>query len=133
MKLQQDDKNALAAHRLQRAKETMEELSVSMRLGYWRTAANRLYFACFYAVNALLVKNNLTANTHNGTINQLGLHFVQNGKMSKENGKLFMCLYELWQRGDYDDWVIIEENDILPLIEPAQNLIADIENLIVNC
>jgi hypothetical protein len=34
------------------------------------------------------------------------------------------------QRGDYEDWSIIIEEDILPLLEPAQKFIAEIENLI---
>jgi hypothetical protein len=33
-------------------------------------------------------------------------------------------------RGDYEDWVIIDENDILPLLEPAKQFIETIEQLI---
>jgi len=133
MKLQQEDRNALVTIRLQRAKETMEELNGIIQLRYWRIAANRLYYACYYAVSALLIKNNLSAHTHAGVINQFGLHFVAKGFVTKEQGKFFKELFNLRQSGDYDDWNVIEEQDILPLVEPAQKLIADIENLIVNC
>ena len=34
------------------------------------------------------------------------------------------------QRGDYEDWVIIEENDITPLIEPSEKFIVEIERII---
>jgi len=34
------------------------------------------------------------------------------------------------QRGDYEDWAIIEEEDIKPLIEPAGKFIAAIEKII---
>ena len=34
-----------------------------MELEYWRSAANRLYYACYYAVVALLVKNEINAYT----------------------------------------------------------------------
>jgi uncharacterized protein (UPF0332 family) len=89
MKLQQEDRNALVKVRLQRAKETMEELNGIIPLGYWRIAANRLYYACFYAISALLIKNNLVAHTHSGVINQFGLHFVAKELVSKEQGKLY--------------------------------------------
>ena len=132
MKLQQEDRNALVTIRLQRAKETMEELNGIIQLRYWRIAANRLYYACYYAVSALLIKNNLSAHTHAGVINQFGLHFVAKGFVTKEQGKFFKELFNLRQSGDYDDWNVIEEQDILPLVEPAQKLIDDIEHLIHN-
>ena len=130
MKLQQEDRNALVILRFQRAKETIFETKGNMQLGYWRIAANRLYYACYYAVSALLIKNNLTAHTHAGVINQFGLHFVAKGLISKEQGKLLKQLFNLRQSGDYDDWLDIDENDITPLIEPAEKFIVEIEKLI---
>ena len=130
MTLQQEDKNALVTVRLQRAKDTMAEVKGNMQLGYWRIAANRLYYACYYAASALLIKNNLTAHTHAGVINQFGLHFVTKGFISKEQGKLFKQLFNLRQSGDYDDWFDIDEKDIKPLVVPAEKFIAEIEKLI---
>ena len=130
MTLKQKDKDALVTIRLQRAKETMSEVNGNMQLGYWRVVANRLYYACYYATTALLIKNNITAHTHAGVINQLGLHFVTKGIVSNKQGKFFKHLFELRQSGDYDDWYNIEEKDVKPLIEPAEQFIATIENLI---
>jgi len=130
MKLQQKDRNAFVSLRLQRAAETMSEVMGNIQMGYWRIAANRLYYACFYAVSALLIKNNITAHTHAGVINQLGLHFVTKGHISKEQGKFYKQLFSLRQSGDYDDWFSIDENDIKPLLEPAKSFIAEIERLI---
>lgn len=130
MTLQQEDKNALTAVRLLRAKETIAEVKGNMQLGYWRIAANRLYYACYYAVSALLIKNGFTAYTHAGVINQFGLHFVSKGLISKEQGKLFKQLFNLRQSGDYDVWFEIDENDVKPLLEPAEKFIVEIESLI---
>ncbi|MDR2147593.1 MAG: HEPN domain-containing protein [Tannerella sp.] len=130
MTLQQENRNAIVTLRLQRANETISEAKGNMQLGYWRIAVNRLYYACFYAASALLVKNGLTAHTHNGTMNQFGLHFVKKGLINQEQGKLFKQLFNLRQSGDYDDWFDIEEKDVKPLLEPAEKFIAEIENLI---
>ena len=130
MTLRKEDKNALVTYRLQRANETMAEVKGTMQLGYWRITANRLYYACYYAACALLIKNDITAHTHSGVLNQLGLHFVANGMISKEQNKLIKHLFELRQDGDYADWVTINESDITPLLEPAQQFITAIENLI---
>jgi len=130
MTLKQEDRNALVAIRLQRAKETMLEVKSTMELGYWRLAANRLYYACYYAAVALLIKNGITAHTHSGVINQFGLHFVSKGLIDNEEGKFFKQLFNLRQSGDYDDWFYIDEEDILPLVELAENFITEIEKLI---
>ena len=130
MTLQQEDRNALVKIRLQRAKETMSEANGTMKLGYWRITANRLYYACYYAASALLIKNSLTAHTHSGVINQFGLHFVTKGIISKEKGKFLKQLFELRQNSDYNDWFVIGERDVKSLFEPAENFIAEIENLI---
>ncbi|MEN6457294.1 MAG: hypothetical protein ABFD10_23805, partial [Prolixibacteraceae bacterium] len=60
-------------------------------------AATRLYYACYYVVGALLVQNGMETQTHNGTINQLGLHFVRTGLLSAEQGKFYKQLFELRQ------------------------------------
>ena len=132
MTLQKEDRNTLVALRLQKAKETMSEAKEIIQLGFWRVVTNRIYYACYYAVTALLVKNGLTAHTHSGVITQLGLHFVTKGIISIEQGKLYKNLFEKRQTGDYDDWVTISESDIKPFVEPAEKFIAEIEILINN-
>ena len=130
MTLKKEERDALVTLRLQRTKETLEELKSNMQLGYWRIAANRLYYACYYAASALLLKNNFTTHTHKGVMNQLSLHFIKKGLLTKEHGRFFKGLYELRQDGDYGDWKIIREEDIVPLLEPAENFISEIEKLI---
>jgi uncharacterized protein (UPF0332 family) len=130
MTLKQEDRNALVSVRLQRAKETMAEVYGVMQFGYWRNAANRLYYSCYYAACALLIKNGITAHTHAGVLNQFGQHFVAKEIIGMEQGKLLKQLYNLRQTGDYDDWIIVKESDIIPLLEPAEQFIAEIENLL---
>ncbi|MDR0231362.1 MAG: HEPN domain-containing protein [Dysgonamonadaceae bacterium] len=132
MTLRREDKDTLITFRLQRAKETLIEAKGNMELKFWRVVANRLYYACFYAASALLIKEGITAHTHSGIISQLGLHFVKKGLISTEQGKLYGKLFSLRQTGDYSDRISISEQDVLPLIEPAEKFIAEIETLINN-
>jgi len=64
MKLTNEDRDVIVGIRLQKSKETINEVYENVRLGFWRTSANRLYYACYYAVSALLAKNSITAHTH---------------------------------------------------------------------
>ena len=130
MTLREEDRNALVKHRLERAIETMNEVNATMQLQFWRIAANRLYYACYYAASAPLIKHGISTNSHRGVSNQLGLYFISKGLVSSEHGKLLKHLFELRQTGDYDDWIDIEEENIIHLVEPAQKFIQEMERLI---
>ena len=132
MGLTDNERKSVVEFRLEKSKNTLAEVAILVDNGLWQTAANRLYYACYYAVSALLVQNRIEAQTHNGTINQLGLHFVRTGLLSVEKGKFYKQLFELRQTGDYSDWIKIEEEDIQPLIEKAKTFINSIEKLIFN-
>jgi len=92
---------------------------------------NRLYYACYYAVSALLIANGHLAKTHSGVIGLFGLHFVKTGLVQSADNLLYQRLFELRQNGDYSDWIIIEENDILPLVAPVEQFIQTIEKLAI--
>ena len=42
-----------------------------------------------YMASALLLKNKIQAQSHNGVVGQIGLYFVTTGRLSKENGRLY--------------------------------------------
>ncbi len=54
-------------YRIQRAKETIIEVGVLIENGFWNSAIDRMYYACFYAVGALLVKHGIETTSHSGT------------------------------------------------------------------
>ncbi len=111
-------------------KETFAEVSILIDNKLWRFAANRLYYACYYAASALLTKHAHETHTHSGVKNLLSLYYAKEEKIDKNLIKTYSNLFNMRQRGDYEDWVIIDENDIIPLLEPAKKFITEIEKLI---
>lgn len=80
-------------YRFHRAEETFEEALILAENGKWNAVVNRLYYACFYAVIALLLKNKIETQSHEGARTQFGLLFIKTGRIDRENGKLFTkCL-----------------------------------------
>lgn len=66
----------LIRYRINRAAETLREAELMIENLFWNAAVNRIYYACFYAVNGLLLKYGIKANTHKGLRQMFGLHFV---------------------------------------------------------
>ena len=49
-----EETKTLVAYRLGRAHESIDEARILIERGYVNTFVNRLYYACFYAISALL-------------------------------------------------------------------------------
>ena len=64
MNLTDEEREALVIARKARAFDTWEETKGIVECGYWHAAANRMYYACFYAASALLVANKIVVKSH---------------------------------------------------------------------
>lgn len=132
MSLSDEERKALVLYRLEKAHNTYEQILNIVPLAYWNMIANRLYYAAYYAVSALLLNEGHTVQTHHGIIQMLGLFFIKTERISKEYGNLYSRLFSIRQTGDYGDTFDLTEDDVLPLIEPTGKLIETINTLIEN-
>jgi len=130
MELTAEERDALIKYRMEKAKETLAEIQVLTANNLWRNAANRLYYSCFYAASALLLNDGHRTLSHNGAKSLLSYHYVKDNKIDKDLIKTYGQLFNMRQRGDYEDWVTIDETDVRPLIEPAKRFIATVEKLL---
>ena len=130
MEMSDENYEALSRYRMERAKETLAEIPKLQELGYYNTAINRLYYACYYAAVALLTKHRIATSTHAGVKTMLGLHFVSKELISKESGRAFSNLYDSRQHGDYDDFVYSTKEEIEELLPKAQKFIEEVNALL---
>ena len=68
MSLNDKERRIMVEHESRKARQTFAQAETLRRDGYWDGVANRLYYASFHAVNALLIH----VRTHHGT----GHHLV---------------------------------------------------------
>jgi uncharacterized protein (UPF0332 family) len=108
----------------------LHDVNILVESELWSIATNRLYYSCYYAVIALLAKNQISAQTHGGVRQMFGLHFVKTGLISKESGKFYTDIFDKRQSADYDDFVEVRKEDVISFIKPATNFISEIEKLL---
>lgn len=70
------------------------------------------------------------AHTHDGLLSQFGLHFVKTGKIDKEFGAFLSRMEQLREKGDYNCFYAITEEEIETITVPSRNLIKKIEELL---
>lgn len=62
MKLNDEERNLLVVLEMEKANRFLDQAEEMTRLKYWDIASNRYYYACFHAIQALLIKNGLYAD-----------------------------------------------------------------------
>lgn len=120
----------LVSYRLHRARETLADARILADASRWNPCVNRLYYACFYAVSALLIQEGLSSSKHTGLRSLFNRHFVKTNKVSKEKARIFNDLFERRQEGDYVDFVSFEESQVLPWICEVEEFVENIAILV---
>lgn len=113
-------------YRLSRATETFEEAQLLADAGHWNGCVSRLYYACFYAVTALLLQHGLSSSKHSGVRAHFNRDFVRTGRVSRERGELYNRLFRTRNRGDYDDFVQFDEKTVRPQLSQVAAFISEI-------
>ena len=123
-------KEDLIRYRLDKSMTTFQEAKSLTDSEFQGGAANRLYYSCFYAVIALLAKDDISASTHNGVRTEFFKQYIKTGILDKGFGSLYSNLMSKRQESDYDDFLEFSKEEILPLIDDVESFIVTIQKLI---
>jgi uncharacterized protein (UPF0332 family) len=102
------DKDALLAYRLQEAEETLADARTMLDTGgSTRTVINRSYYAMFYGVLALFIREgtDIRSSKHAGVIGLFDKEFVHTGKLPVEYSRMLHRLFDARQESDYKEFV----------------------------
>ena len=130
MSLNDEERRIIVDLEMEKANNTIAQISELQKLGYWDNIANRLYYAVFHAVNALLIHDGHPVNTHRGVIALFGNYYIRTGIFASEDGRLYSDLQTMRNNSDYNCSYDATEQEIEPMIAPAKNLIAKVFNYI---
>ena len=121
---------AIVIYRLNRSDESLEEALILLKRDHVNTFVNRLYYACFYAVTALLLSKGLSSSKHSGVRALFHQNFVKNELITREMGKFYDKLFDTRQKGDYADLVYFDKKEVGSWFDEAKNFIGTIKNII---
>ena len=109
-----EERNAIVLYRMENARRTLNEIADHCERGYWNTAINRMYYACFYAASALLVANKI----------------VLTGQLSVGMGKFYTLIFNKRSSGDYEDFINHDQKTVDELYPYALTFINSIDELL---
>lgn len=130
MSLSNEERATLVALELKKARETYEDISILLNANRLNGAANRMYYAVFHAVCALLINDGHQVNTHKGSHALFNLNYIKTGILPKEYGLLYNQLQTMREESDYNCAYDVDVDELQQRLEPAKSFIDDIEKLI---
>lgn len=125
----------MMTERVERKLHTAEEMirvaEVNAQYEFWNSAVNRLYYACFHAVDALLTSKGFDASkTHAGLRTAFSLHVIKEGIMDKEWSYFYSSMFDSRSDADYDDFVEHDREAVEEMLPKTKEFVSIIKELI---
>ena len=130
MSLDNESRQAMVDYRMEKADVALEDASFLSDSGRYNLAANRLYYALYYAASAILLNQGIVTKRHSGLIAQMHLHFVKTNILTVEEGALFKVMFDLRHEGDYEDFIDVERADIEEYTPQVKALVKKLKSLL---
>ena len=129
MSLDNESRQAMIAYRQEKAYAAIDDAVFLTEAGRYNLAANRLYYALYYAASALLLSKGIVTKRHSGLITQIHMNFVKSGILTTEEGGLFKVMFDLRHEGDYEDFIDVERLDIEEYTPQVKQLVEKLTTL----
>jgi uncharacterized protein (UPF0332 family) len=121
-----EDWQRFAPLRLEQARETLDAARLMAEAGHERACINRLYYACFYAAEALLASGQHSAKTHKGVRTLFNKHFVKPGSFPPDLADFYNDLFDERMKSDYEAFVEIDAENVRSWLPQAEAFIEEV-------
>jgi uncharacterized protein (UPF0332 family) len=95
-----------------------------------RSVINRIYYAMFYAILALLIYEPFGSSKHTAVLSYFNLNFVKKGLMPIELGRAVNKAFDLRQRADYRELPNITQAQVEPYFVQTRRFIDAVRDLL---
>ena len=106
-----------------RATETLEDARLVLDKGHLHSAVNRLYYACFYIVSALLLTEGSSSGKHSGVRSLFDRCWIKTGRLPQRMSEFYRTLFNFRQQADYADRITFSLEDVGVWSEEAEQFI----------
>lgn len=115
---------------MEKAMECLDAAYDELKADRLSFSVNRIYYACFYAVSAVLLQEGFQFKKHSGVRAAFHKNFVKHGLVSRELGEFYDEVFEARQRGDYIGLVRFQKEQVERWLKQAKQFVEAIKSLI---
>ena len=130
--MEHDYKIELSKRRLEIAHERLTTAKAMLELGDYKASANRLYYAIFSAMRAVLALDGFDSKKHSGIIARFRQSYIKTGIIDTEMSKIIDDLEVIREDSDYDDFYIILKEYVEIQAKRAEYFVSEVESYLQN-
>lgn len=119
--------NELAGYRIERAKEMLAAAEGNLKIGQYKTALNRSYYAVFHAMRAANILKGFDSSKHSGVIAFFNKEYLKEGILDRKLSIIIKNSSFLREKSDYDDFFIASKKDAEMQLEGAREFLGAVE------
>ena len=120
----------LAQYRIKRAWEMLEAAKENLKIGQYKTALNRSYYAVFHAMRAANILRGFDSSKHSGVIAFFTKEFLKTEYMDRKLSFIIKSSSLLREKSDYDDFFIASRTEAEKQVKNAGLFVAEVERFI---
>ncbi len=122
----------LSNHRLEQAKEELEDAELLFNKKRYKSANNRAYYAIFHAIKAVLALEPIDFKRHKDIQAYFNKNYVNTEIFPKSMGRRISKASQVREDSDYDDEFIVKAENTQEQIDTAKEMIQLVELYIKN-
>jgi len=127
-----DTRTILIGYRLEQADESLESAQLLLENQKYRPSVSRSYYAMFYSVLALLVKEGIAASKHTGAISAFNREFIKRGLLDRELSAWIQEAFDLRQRADYREFFTVTPERARDVLNRARIFVEEVKAVVLS-
>jgi uncharacterized protein (UPF0332 family) len=115
---------------LEKADHALEVAEALEQQGFTQDASSKIYYAMFYATQALLKAENIEVVKHSAVESAFGYHFAKTGRIDPKYHRLLINARQIREVVDYDIQEEMIEQAVLLKIEEGREFVSVVRGII---
>lgn len=129
-KAMEQAREEIVRYRMNEGQEALAAAELTFAAGLLNRCVSSLYYSCFYAASALLLRRGLSSHRHTSAQELFNREFGRSDQFPRELMKLCNVLAERRLKGDYEDFFRFDEHEVRPWVAQVRQFVEQIERLL---
>lgn len=117
----------------EKSQESLDAARDELKAGRLSFSVNRIYYACFYAVNAILLQEKLRFKKHSGVRTAFHQHLVKSGKLAVNMESFMMSFLRLVREATISNLSALRKIRLKIGCNRQVNLLRQLNHWLNNC
>ncbi|TAL69225.1 MAG: HEPN domain-containing protein [Bacteroidetes bacterium] len=128
--MKQEDKLNLVNYKREKAKKILDEIDSHIKNNFLATAMNRIYYAGFNIITALMLIEDFSSSKHSQLIGKFNKDYIHSGIIDKEIADILNLSFRKRTAVDYHDFTIVVKDEVQLYYKKMKKFVKVIDEII---